>query len=98
MLQHAADNAVGSFAMLADLFGILPKVLQDVKQIIEIVSIQAVFMFFQILPQLLCQLDDDISKVVDKVERIFNLMGNTRCQCAKRSQLLLSNKLLLGGF
>jgi hypothetical protein len=88
MLQHALDDAVGAPAVLGDLFEIAGQHPDDFVDIGALVFGQPGNRRCRGPFQLVQQLDREAGKVVDEVERVFDLVGDAGGQLAERGHLL----------
>ena len=86
MQQHVLDDRIGTFAVLHDLVEI---VAQRIRQFGYFSARLMVGLHTgQGFPQLVEQLSRDAREIVDKVERVFDLVCDARGQLTERSQLL----------
>jgi hypothetical protein len=94
MQQHVLDDGVGPLAVLNDL---AETVAQCIGQFCDFGSRLVVGRHPpERLLQIVDQLDRNAREVVNEVERVLDLMGDTRSQLAKRCELLGLDQTILG--
>src|SRR6516165_1815815 len=95
MQQHVLDDGVRALAMLNDLVEV---VAQSVRQFGNLSTrLRGDFYAVQRLAQFVDQFSRDSREIVDKVERVLDLLSDTGGELTKRCQLLGLDKAVLRG-
>src|SRR5215475_2114620 len=93
--QHILDNGICALAVLNDLVEV---VAQGVREF-SYFSARLFISFYSVkgIPQLIDQFGRDTGEIVDKVEWVFDLVGDPSGQLAERGKLLCLNEAILRG-
>jgi len=91
--QHILDDGVGAFAVLNDLVEV---VAQSVRQFSDFAARFVIARHSaKAFPQFVDQFRRNPREIVDEIERVFDLVGNARCELPERCQLLGLDKAIL---
>jgi len=96
VIHHIAHDAVRSLTAVADVDGILPQLLDQLDQILEVCWLQAVPLLFECLDEVVGETHRALGKVGDEVEGVLNLVGDAGCDLTEGGHLLLQDELVLG--